>query len=102
MSAAGLTTTRGRGEGSRRTSGGRRSRVVGAYWNRCTGALCTTIKRPNAPDPNALVPIVKDRLGQCALAELEALAEASLQSPSAAAVRSLLLARGRSLRRVAG
>jgi len=49
-----------------------------------------------------LVPIVKDRLGQCALAELEALAEASLQSTSAAAVRSLLLARGRSLRRVAG
>jgi phosphotransferase system enzyme I (PtsP) len=52
----------------------------------------------NAP----LVPILKDRLAQFTLAELEALAAASLECTSASAVRSNLQLRTQNARRVAG
>jgi len=52
----------------------------------------------NAP----LVPLLKDRLAQFTLAELEALAESCLESTSASAVRSNLQLRTQGARRAAG
>jgi hypothetical protein len=48
------------------------------------------------------VPLLKDRLAQFTLAELEALAESCLESTSASAVRNNLQLRTQGARRAAG